>query len=154
MAELFTLGYEGIDQFRFLKVLISREITTVVDVRARPLSRKKGFSKNGLGASCEAIGIGYEHWAPFGCPKPILDQYRIDGDWPSYTRKFKKHLPSVSDSIEELASRVLKERLCLVCFEADPAYCHRSFIAAAAAELCNRIEIVHLTGRGLSVAVK
>jgi len=82
-----------------------------------------------------------------------LDQYRIDGDWASYTRKFKKHLPSASDSIEELASRALKERLCLVCFEADPAFCHRSFIAEAAAEVCDRIEIVHLTGQGLSARV-
>jgi len=154
MAELFTLGYEGIDQPRFLKVLKSREVTTLIDVRARPLSRKKGFSKNGLAESCENIGICYEHWSSFGCPKPILDQYRIDANWTSYTRKFKKHLPSVAESVEELASRVLTERLCLVCFEAAPAFCHRSFIAEAAAKVCDRIEIVHLTGQGLSVAVK
>ncbi len=154
MAELFTLGYEGTNQQRFLQALKSRDISTLIDVRARPLSRKPGFSKSSLAVGCVTVGIHYEHWSVFGCPKPIMDQYRSDGNWIAYVRKFSRHLPLISDAIEELASRALQEPICLVCFEQDPFFCHRSILADAAVKTCPRLEVVHLTSSGLSVAVR
>jgi len=154
MAELFTLGYEGSTLQQFLKVLQAREISVLVDVRETPLSRKPGFSKSALAAACEKAGIAYEHWCVFGCPRPIRDAYKINGDWASYTKKFIQHLPNISDSIELLASRALVERMCLVCFEADPNTCHRLYISKAVEELSKHIQTVHLTSKGLTVLAR
>lgn len=151
MAELFTLGYEGTNARQFLRVLQSRSIDTLVDVREMPLSRKPGFSKNALAQHCENAGITYEHRQVLGCPKDIRNAFKATGDWAAYTRRFKKHLPSISESLEDLAATALSRRICLVCFEADPAMCHRSYIAEAVAELAP-IEVVHLTTTGLTAA--
>ncbi len=151
MADLFTLGYEGTQAQQFLRVLTARKIDTLVDVRDMPISRKPGFSKQSLTAGCETVGINYEHWQILGCPKAIREDYRLDGDWAKYTRRYKKHLLTLADTLEDLSSRALKERLCLVCFEADPLFCHRSYIADAVSELMPRtIEIIHLTSSGLT----
>jgi len=151
MADLFTLGYEGTDVQKFIKVLNARKMDTLVDVRDVPVSRKPGFSKNSLDAACEAVGINYEHWPLLGCPKPIREEYRQDGDWAKYTRRYKKHLLTIENTLEDLSSRTLKERICLVCFEADPRFCHRSYIAEAVQELLpGTVELVHLTSTGLT----
>lgn len=153
MAEIFTLGYEGTSSAQFMKVLKARAIDTLVDVREMPLSRKPGFSKNSLAAACDDSSIAYEHWQILGCPKAIREAYKTDGDWLRYTHSFKKYLPSIAESIETLASRVLIERICLVCFEADPSMCHRSYIAESVKELSPKaIQIVHLTTTGLTAA--
>ena len=45
---LFTIGYEGQALDDVLGKLKANKIELVVDVRALPLSRKRGFSKNAL----------------------------------------------------------------------------------------------------------
>ena len=44
--DLFTIGYEGLDQRQFIAHLVHNKISVVADVRHLPLSRKKGFSKS------------------------------------------------------------------------------------------------------------
>ncbi|HRJ73914.1 MAG TPA: DUF488 domain-containing protein [Terrimicrobiaceae bacterium] len=149
MAEIFTLGYEGTNALQFMRVLQARSIDTLVDVREMPLSRKPGFSKNALAEACENASITYEHWHALGCPKDIRASYKMDGDWDKYTRRFRKHLPSIADVLEELTARALTERICLVCFEADPHMCHRSYVSQAVSEL-GPIQVVHLTTTGLT----
>ena len=46
--DLFTAGYEGINIDTFISNLLAKNINCVLDVRALPLSRKPGFSKNKL----------------------------------------------------------------------------------------------------------
>lgn len=151
MAELFTLGYEGCSQEQFLKVLRSRGVQTLLDVRDAPISRKKGFSKNSLAEGCERAGIAYEHAKVFGCPKEIREPYRADGDWAKYTIAYKKHLAKLGNAVEQLSARALTEKLCLVCFEANPLECHRLYVAEAAREI-SRIDVVHLCSTDLAKA--
>jgi len=42
--ELFTVGYEGRTLPQFVRLLRDQGITRVIDVRERPVSRRKGFS--------------------------------------------------------------------------------------------------------------
>ena len=51
---IFTIGYEKSTIDEFVDRLADAEIEVLVDVRELPLSRKKGFSKNGL--NCPASG--------------------------------------------------------------------------------------------------
>jgi len=151
MSELFTLGYEDTTAERFIQVLRSRKVDVLVDVRDMPISRKPGFSKSGLAASCELAGIAYEHWHLLGCPRAIRQDYKEDGNWARYTRRYLKHLEDLGQTLEELSSRVLKERVCLVCFEADHRLCHRAYVADAIRKLLPRaVSIIHLTKAGLT----
>jgi len=65
-------------------------VKTVVDVRELPVSRKKGFSKSAFCAALSAHGIAYLHMPALGCPKPIRNPYKVDGNWQTYTREFLK----------------------------------------------------------------
>ncbi len=39
--DLFTIGYEGLDQGQFLSLLVHHSVDVVADVRKLPASRKK-----------------------------------------------------------------------------------------------------------------
>ena len=140
-----TIGYEGIDLDRFFDLLRAAEVDTIVDVRQNPISRKKGFSKNALAtAACER-GFRYVHLREFGCPKAIRDDYRQDRDWARYTERYLAHLATLDTQLTLLSRQVLAGRCCLLCFEADPTTCHRSFVAARVAEIvATPLAVVHI----------
>ena len=136
---------------RFIHVLRSRKIDVLVDVRDAPISRKPGFSKSALASACEAAGINYEHWQILGCPRAIRHDYKEDNNWRRYTLRYRKHLENLSETLESLGSLVLKQRICLVCFEADHQFCHRTYIAEAVQQLLpNAVSVIHLTKTGLT----
>ena len=87
---LFTLGYEGLTIEAFISRLHAAQVKTVVDVRELLLSRKKGFSKSAFCAALATHGMAYLHAPALGCPKPIRNQYKADGNWQTYTRDFLK----------------------------------------------------------------
>jgi hypothetical protein len=60
MTQIYTIGYEGTDIERFVQTLKIVGVEQLVDVRAVALSRKKGFSKNGLRNRLEADRSGRE----------------------------------------------------------------------------------------------
>ena len=131
MKQLYTIGYEGQTLEVFLAKLADSAIHTLVDVRELPLSRKRGFSKRALDAALAARGIEYVHVPALGCPKPIRDRYRSDGDWARYTRAFDAYLSRQGDAVEALAKLSRTTTACLMCFEADFTRCHRSIVANA-----------------------
>ena len=128
---LFTFGYEGLTIDGFISRLKDARVNLIVDVRELPLSRKKGFSKSAFREHLAAAGIGYEHRPALGCPKPVRDKYRENGDWADYTRGFLAHLDTVKPEVRNLAATARDHRACLVCFEADFSACHRSYVARA-----------------------
>jgi uncharacterized protein (DUF488 family) len=128
---VFTLGYEGLKLPVFMGLLARHGIETVVDVRALPLSRKVGFSKQALRHELQLCGFGYAHIAALGCPKPIREDYGQHGDWARYTEGFMKHLAGQDAAIAELAALARVTTCALLCYEADPNYCHRSMVAEA-----------------------
>jgi uncharacterized protein (DUF488 family) len=141
---IFTFGYEGTDIGTFISRLNEARISLVVDVRDMPLSRKRGFSKNALAESLSAAGIQYVHIAALGCPKSIRDKYRENRNWATYCRAFLRHLKKQSAAVARLASLASEITTCLICFEADYNFCHRTFVARAAAQLA-QLSVKHLT---------
>lgn len=67
-TRIFTIGYEGATQDQFIATLQQAGVVQVIDVRAVPLSRKPGFSKNVLAAGLKAAGIAYVHLKALGTP--------------------------------------------------------------------------------------
>lgn len=128
---VFTIGYEGLDIDTFLSLLAEHDIETVVDVRELPLSRKPGFSKKALENLLNVSGREYVHMAQLGCPKPIRDRYRADGNWRRYTEGFLSYLETQADAVSDLAAHVASSNCALLCYEADADFCHRSMVANA-----------------------
>lgn len=141
-----TFGYEGLAIERFVARLTEAGTQVVIDVRANPLSRKPGFSKKSFQAHLEAAGIGYVHAVEVGCPKPVRDRYKQDGNWATYTKGYTAFLKTRDDEVAAIAKAASKAVICLVCFEADYALCHRSFVADAAAAKAG-LKVEHLTGQ-------
>jgi uncharacterized protein (DUF488 family) len=144
-----TAGYEGQTISAFIRRLQNEAITLVVDVREMPLSRKRGFSKTGLAAALKRQDIGYVHVRELGCPKPIRDHYREDGNWARYTRAFLAHLQRQQLAIKQLADLAQRQSLALLCYEADPARCHRSYVAYAVADLTGG-QVAHIRADDVS----
>jgi uncharacterized protein (DUF488 family) len=99
---LFTFGNEGLTIEAFITHLQTAQVKTVVDVRELPLSRKKGFSNSAFCAALSAHGMAYRHAPALGCPKPIRNQYKMDGNWQTYTREFLKYIQTQDASLREL----------------------------------------------------
>lgn len=141
---LYTAGYEGLSIDAFIARLKQAGIDKVLDVREYPLSRKKGFSKNAFAQCLAAEGIAYEHSRPLGCPKLIRKQYKEDGNWAAYAREFRVYIRTQASVLSELVSSAVEQRICMVCYEADANFCHRSLIAEAAEEVHGSLETQHL----------
>jgi uncharacterized protein (DUF488 family) len=143
---LFTFGYEGLSIDAFIERLKEAHIELIVDVRELPLSRKKGFSKTSFREALAAEGIAYEHRPALGCPKPVRNRYKVDGDWQAYTRGFLAYLATQKAEIADLTQTALAQSACLVCFEADFGFCHRTYVARAARQ-DGALAVQHLTAR-------
>jgi uncharacterized protein (DUF488 family) len=147
VIELMTIGYEGLSPAEFFGILRRCKVSMVVDVRELPISRRSGFAKSALSAGLAEHGIKYIHAPALGCPRDVRHSYRDDGDWARYTRRFKAHLETQLPALEELSELMREERCCLLCFEEDYNFCHRSFVAERVASCVDAaLRVFHLTG--------
>lgn len=129
--KLYTIGYEGADLSQFLDVLKESEIALVADVRAVALSRKKGFSKTALSDALEDQGIGYRHFRTLGTPRAGREAARA-GNAGLMNRIYCQEVlgtEAAHASLEDVALLAKTQPLCLLCFERDPASCHRRILA-------------------------
>jgi uncharacterized protein (DUF488 family) len=129
---LFSIGYEGRTLEGLLDVLRAAGITVLCDVRRNPISRKKGFSKSPLRLAVEEAGLRYEHLPELG----IAAERRKNLTPAAKERLFAEYerddLPKLAKPLARIADWVKKgERVALLCFERDPADCHRSRVTAA-----------------------
>lgn len=145
---VFTIGYEGLDIDTFMSLLARHGIETVVDIRELPLSRKPGFSKKALSSALNLSGYEYLHMANLGCPKPVRDRYRKDGEWQHYTEGFLKHLETQKAGVVELSELVSSSNCALLCYEADFNFCHRSMVANAVRDYCGA-DVEHIRAAAL-----
>jgi uncharacterized protein (DUF488 family) len=143
-ATILTVGYEKREITEYVLQLTNANIEVLVDVRDRPLSRKKGFSKRSLSQAVEAAGIKYVHVQALGDPKPGRDAARA-GHYGLFHQIFSKHMQTheAQNALAELAKDTSGLKICLTCFERDHTCCHRSIVAERLAQLTGR-KIRHL----------
>jgi uncharacterized protein (DUF488 family) len=150
VKRLFTIGYEQSTADAFFDALTQAGVGLLVDVRAVAASRRPGFSKRQLAAGLDERGIGYLHLQRLGTPKEGRLAAR-SGHADEMLRIFERHLqtPEAQHELDELAAlakaSIARSRrpLCLLCYERDPAHCHRQRLAE---ELHARLglEVEHL----------
>ncbi len=134
---LATIGYEGTTVPEFLETLTDARIELLIDVRAVAMSRRPGFAKSALAANLDTAGIGYLHFKRLGTPADGRAAAR-SGRHEEMQRIFLEHLATdgAQEELHALADIVRSgKRVCILCFEADPAHCHRRLVANALSKL-------------------
>jgi uncharacterized protein (DUF488 family) len=131
---LLTIGYQDATPASLIQALQAAGVRRLVDVRALANSRRPGFAKRALSAALEEAGIGYEHLRALGTPAEGRAAVRA-GRPEAMRRIFAAHLAGTEAqaALAGLADRARRERVCLLCLEADPAHCHRTLVAEAVA---------------------
>jgi uncharacterized protein (DUF488 family) len=149
MNPVATIGYEGATIERFLEALIDAEITCLVDVRAVPVSRKKGFSKRQLEQRLAEVGIRYVSLKGLGDPKPGRDAARA-GNYNDFRRIYRRHLETdvAQVDLKAVLELAYADNICMLCYEKNPTECHRSLVAGEMRRL-GGLEIDHLYVEGV-----
>ncbi|MEH3146885.1 MAG: DUF488 domain-containing protein [Methylobacterium frigidaeris] len=133
---IYTIGYEGADTERFAASLRGAGVTTLADVRAVALSRKRGFSKSALRDGLAEAGIGYAHLRALGTPKAGREAARA-GDAALMRRIYCEEVLATAagtTALDDLAALAAREPVCLLCFEREPERCHRRVLGERLAE--------------------
>ena len=112
------MGHGARSAVAFVFLLQEARISTLVDVRAYPVSRRHPqFSRDALSESLAAAGIRYD-WRG-----KALGGMRKGG--------YAAHMetPLFIETASALVGRSVSETVCMMCAETDPADCHRSHIS-------------------------
>ncbi|WP_026415629.1 DUF488 family protein [Actinomadura oligospora] len=128
------LGYQGHVLDSFLDRLAAEHVTTVVDVRLTPISRKRGFSKRAFAEALTSSGIEYLHAPALGNPKTNRAAFAGGPEELAAGRdRFAALLedPTAQDWLNQIAVLAAEHKVALVCFEADQQRCHRDVVADA-----------------------
>lgn len=133
--KIFTIGYEATTMAEFIAALRKAGVERVIDVRALPLSRRPGFSKNVLAASLSDAGIEYVHLKNLGTPKPGRDAAK-KGDVATLEAVYEVQLGLPEAQVEAAKMRALaaEKPSALLCFERNPEHCHRTLLLEAEGE--------------------
>lgn len=129
------VGYEGLDPDGLVSKLRLRGVTTVVDVRLNPISRKRGLSKSALRARLADEKIAYEHLPSLGNPRDNREGFaELEGGAARAVReKFGEVLNT--EPAQEALIRVIElaagGTVALLCFEKDETRCHRELVLTA-----------------------
>ena len=144
---LCTIGYQGRSLEDYLNTLLREVVTRLCDVRQNPVSRKYGFSQRTLAASCDGVGIAYEHLPDLGIPtaqrRGLTSQDDYDALFADYRRR---SLPSQTATLHRIADWLRAgSRVALTCYERVPEQCHRHCVADALGELLGaELVVTHL----------
>ncbi len=143
--KLFTIGYEAATQAAVIDCLRRAGAEVLIDVRAIASSRRAGFSKRLLAASLAEAGIDYAHLRGLGTPKAGRQAVRA-GRPGEMRRIYEAHLaePEAQLQLARAADIAAERPSALLCYEAEPANCHRCIVAERLAERLNGLQVVDL----------
>ena len=132
MTRIFTIGYEGVTQAEFIAALSAAGVERVIDVRAVPLSRRPGFSKNVLAAGLREAGIDYVNLKALGTPPEGREAAR-KGKHDVLERVYATQLetPEAGLQAAQLVELAAEKPSALLCFERDAGQCHRTLLREA-----------------------
>lgn len=144
MPNFYTIGYEGAALEDFIATLRAAGVSLLLDVRDAPFSQRAEFVKDALAEALAGVGIAYRHVKALGNPKRGRDAARA-GDMTAYRRIFGTQLETAEaqSALTDVIAAAKSQTPCLMCYERDPAHCHRSLIVGALPDGVE-IEVRHL----------
>ncbi|MFZ2995357.1 DUF488 family protein [Sphingobium sp.] len=140
--KIFTIGYEGATQAALIAALQAAGVRLLADVRAVPLSRRPGFSKNILAAGLREAGIDYVGLKALGTPPEGREAAR-KGNHARLAAIYagQLDLPEAIVQAEQLKDMAADTPTALLCFERDPSGCHRSLLIDAVMPDAERVDL-------------
>jgi uncharacterized protein (DUF488 family) len=134
---LYTIGYEKARLADVVATLQAAGISTLIDVRDRPISRRPGFSKRQLAASLEEAGIRYVGLRSLGTPPEGREAGRRR-QWGRFWAIVDEKLSTAEAELAlvEAAEIAAGSPSCLLCYEADWQGCHRRRVAEILTARC------------------
>ncbi len=129
---IFTIGYEGVTQDEFIDALKAAGVERIIDVRAVPLARRPGFSKNVLANALRSEGIDYVGLKALGTPPEGRDaarKHKLDVLKRVYSAQLET--PEAELQAQQLKDLAEEKPSALLCFEHDPTFCHRTLLRQA-----------------------
>ena len=126
---IFTIGYEAATMADFLAALTTAGVERVIDVRAVPNSRRPGFSKTPLRNALAEAGIDYVHLRALGTPAAGREAAR-KGRKAELETIYAGQLETPQAMAEGamLLDLAAEKPSALLCYERDPACCHRTLL--------------------------
>jgi uncharacterized protein (DUF488 family) len=139
---IFTIGYEKATQAELIAALQAAGVKRVIDVRAVPLSRRPGFSKNILKNGLAEAGIDYVHLKALGTP-PAGREAARKGRHAELERIYagQLDLPEAIVAAAEMRDLAAERPSALLCYERDPHVCHRSLLLRAVAQDAEAVDL-------------
>jgi uncharacterized protein (DUF488 family) len=134
------VGYEGCDLDGFIQRLHREGVTLLIDVRLNPISRKRGFSKTALSTALADAGISYEHMRELGNPKGNRSGFGGSPTELGTARGIYAQALDDDDArecLERISSAALRQRVAVMCFEADESRWQRDLVLEAVRERFN-----------------
>jgi len=147
--QLWTIGHSTHSLEDFVALLSSFQISTLIDIRSLPGSRKfPQFDKEALGISMPSIGIQYFHFLDLGGRrKPVKDSKNTAWKLASF-RGFADYMDTApfQKSVQGLMRIATMQRTVIMCAEVLWWRCHRSLIADYLK--VRGWDVYHITGQG------
>jgi uncharacterized protein (DUF488 family) len=145
-VNFYTLGYQGLDVYTYVRTLRDAGVGVVVDVRETPWSYKRSFCKSALSLELSKAGIEYVHVRSAGNPK---ENRRTAPTREECLKRYRKHLSSNPEAVTDLMEVIKlaakrKKSTCLTCYEKEPQECHRSILATALQKSSAKVTAIHL----------
>lgn len=146
MTAIYTIGFTKKSLKEFVNLLKKNKITKLIDTRLNRDSQLSGFakSKDLKYVLKEILKIKYEIMPEFSPTKELLKTYQKDKDWENYEEGFLNLIKE--RKLERFKNIVLdkKERVCLLCSEAEADKCHRRLLAEFFSRLEDNVNVIHL----------
>ena len=149
---VYTVGHSNRPLDEFLAILLAAEIHHLVDVRAKPFSRRHPhFTGPRLRSTCTDSGLRY-HWAgrELGGFRPSSPASRHRA-LPEDLRGYAEHMETTQfqQTIERLMELAGVRFTAIMCAERRPEDCHRRLIADYLT--CQGVQVLHLLRVGEAV---
>lgn len=149
--QVYTVGHSTRPIDEFLGLLYEHAVTSVVDVRRFPGSRRHPqFSQEALRATLTSSGVGYLHKVELG-GRRSLQGGSPNTAWRNASfRAYADHMDSAGfqAALSELIELALQQRTAIMCAEVLPHRCHRRLIADAL--VARGAEVIHIISPGRS----
>lgn len=148
MATVWTIGHSNRSWEEFLDLLTRNAISTLVDVRAFPGSRKHPqFGKHRFAGLLEDAGIEYVHERRLGGRRKLERDTGIGGAWRNLSfRAYAEYTRTreFQEAIGELVELATTGRVAICCSEAVPWRCHRWIVSDVLVAVGH--EVRHIVG--------
>lgn len=147
---VFALGHSTRPIDRFLSMLRAHRISTLVDIRTVPRSRRNPqFDGEALSETLSGAGIAYVQMKDLGgLRRPVRGSTVNDGWVNDSFRGFADYMQTerFQSALRGLVGLAERGGVAIMCAEGNPSRCHRSLVADALE--ANGVGVVQVSGPG------